>query len=846
LKPGADLIEKASLEADGNADGPLVIDEPVTALGINEGHHSITADYSDSDNTRTLVSGGPQVTAEEYGNAPSANDIGGELLAEHPAGAAPNAPQKEYGYRGGLSPITAQSGGVVTLYPSANQSPDPGQVGTLAVTDISNAGHGSTLTGVSAFDIQTQPAKNNTQQRSARWSSFQTGPAGVVSLKLKFDWTTSGNVNASVEVGGSAYARIDSGISYSLDGGSSWTNALSRFRQVSQSGEGIQGDGISEGGSVEVILSPSQNISLVQVRDFMKANAAANAPGQVSGAIAESGAGITTSVSNIRLEVDTAPVISNVAAGGITASSATITWNTNENSDSQVEYGTTTAYGQSTTLDPAIVTAHSQGLSGLASGTLYHYRVKSRDAAGNLAVSGDFSFTTAPDTTPPTVASFSPAAGAANVNANANVTVTFSEAMNAATVNGSTVELRDPSNALVSATVSYNAASLTATLDPTAPLTAGATYTTRVRGGGTDPRVKDVAGNALAADVTWAFTTAQNGSGEIKWLVTDHLGSTRMVIDETGSLAGIKRHDFAPFGEELYADMGIRIASLGYSADSTRQKFTGKERDDETGLDYFEARYFSSIQGRFTSTDPITVTPARVLDPQQLNLYAYVRNNPLSLIDPTGMIIDTSRLSKEELEKYKQIVELANAKDKDGNYVNPKLHEIYDKLNTNNRTFFVENRSFGDRSGTVGEFHITKFEGNDFSEAVIQLDFKKVEEIGTTTNADLVPGFKKYEGLLGDDKVSKALRLAELFGHEGAHGAYALGNVAETVKLERMLNDRDAAMKAMPKGARYPYPPDVMQKIDAAEKAMIPSERFAQQTAQIINGELRAGKQKKK
>jgi RHS repeat-associated protein len=573
------------------------------------------------------------------------------LLAEHPAGAGPNAPQKEYGYSGGRSIITAQGGGVVTLNPSANQSPDPGQVGTLAVTDISNSGHGSTLTVVNAFDIQSQPPKNNTQQRSAIWSSFQTGPAGVVSLKLKFDWTASGNVNASVEVGGSASARIDFGISYSLDGGSSWTNALSRFRQVSQSGEGSQGDGISEGGSVEVILSPSQNISLVQVRDFMKANATANAPNKVSGAIAESGAGITTSVSNIRLEVDTAPVISNVAAGGITASNATITWNTNENSDSQVEYGTTTAYGQSTTLDPAILTAHSEGLSGLAAGTLYHYRVKSRDATGNLAVSGDFSFTTAPDTTPPTVASFSPAAGATNVNANANVIVTFSEAMTAATVNGATVELRDPSNALVSATVSYNAASLTTTLDPITSLSAGVTYTARVKGDGTDPRVKDVAGNALAADVTWTFTTAQNGSGGIKWLVTDHLGSTRMVIDETGSLGGIQRHDFAPFGEELSAGMGIRSAALGYGDDSTRQKFTGKERDDETGLDFYEARYYESLQGRFTSTDPIILSPERVIDPQQINLYHYARNNPLRFTDPTGEKIEEN-IPEEYKERY--------------------------------------------------------------------------------------------------------------------------------------------------------------------------------------------------
>ena len=73
-----------------------------------------------------------------------------------------------------------------------------------------------------------------------------------------------------------------------------------------------------------------------------------------------------------------------------------------------------------------------------------------------------------------------------------------------------------------------------------------------------------------------------------------------MVIDETGSLEGIKRHDFAPFGEELFAGVGIRSASNGYSGDSVRQKFGSYERDNETGLDYFGARYFASVQGRFT------------------------------------------------------------------------------------------------------------------------------------------------------------------------------------------------------------------------------------------------------
>src|SRR3989441_8215142 len=103
-----------------------------------------------------------------------------------------------------------------------------------------------------------------------------------------------------------------------------------------------------------------------------------------------------------------------MSASGITSTSATISWTTDEASDSQVEYGTTTAYGQVSALASALVTSHSVGLSGLSASTVYHYRVKSRDAVGNLATSADVTFTTAalPDTTPPTVSITAPAAGA--------------------------------------------------------------------------------------------------------------------------------------------------------------------------------------------------------------------------------------------------------------------------------------------------------------------------------------------------------------------------------------------------------------------------------------------------
>jgi RHS repeat-associated protein len=76
---------------------------------------------------------------------------------------------------------------------------------------------------------------------------------------------------------------------------------------------------------------------------------------------------------------------------------------------------------------------------------------------------------------------------------------------------------------------------------------------------------------------------------------------------------------------------------MGYGPSTIRQKFTGKERDAESGLDYFGARYMSSAQGRWTSPDLVNVTNDRLLGPSStLNKYVYGGNNPLKFTDPDG------------------------------------------------------------------------------------------------------------------------------------------------------------------------------------------------------------------
>jgi RHS repeat-associated protein len=126
--------------------------------------------------------------------------------------------------------------------------------------------------------------------------------------------------------------------------------------------------------------------------------------------------------------------------------------------------------------------------------------------------------------------------------------------------------------------------------------------------------------------------TAVNPNGT-RYTTPDNLGSPRVVTNSTAGL--VSRHDYMPFGGELSAGVGGRTTAMGFpgSSDGLRQKFTAKERDVETGLDYFIERYYSSIQGRFNSPDP---EGPNLTNPQTLNRYRYGLNNPLRYVDKDG------------------------------------------------------------------------------------------------------------------------------------------------------------------------------------------------------------------
>ena len=147
--------------------------------------------------------------------------------------------------------------------------------------------------------------------------------------------------------------------------------------------------------------------------------------------------------------------------------------------------------------------------------------------------------------------------------------------------------------------------------------------------------VEEYSGSTLQTAYVYAgsrLLTTETATGT-SYLTSDHLGSPRINTDATGNVTA--RHDYMPFGEEIFS-LGGRTTGLGDNSDNGRKKFTGYERDNETDLDYAKARMFGNPIGRFTSPDPL-LSSGRIENPQTWNRYIYVLNNPLALTDPTGL-----------------------------------------------------------------------------------------------------------------------------------------------------------------------------------------------------------------
>jgi Domain of unknown function (DUF4082)/Bacterial Ig-like domain/Bacterial Ig domain len=239
--------------------------------------------------------------------------------------------------------------------------------------------------------------------------------------------------------------------------------------------------------------------------------------------------------------------------------------------------------------------------------------------SSNYWVDVVFSTNIGPDTTPPTVTSATPTNSATSVSTATNLQVTFSEAMDAATINTNSFQLRDSANTLVAATISYDSANLTAKLTPSSPLASSTSYTARVLGGTVDPRAKDQAGNALAQNYIWSFTTSNISTTSI-WdnsatpaILTDpdteavDLG-VKFRSDVNGKIAGIKFYkgpqNTGTHVGTLWTSSGQQLAQVTFTSETASgwQQVTFPTPVAITANTVYVASYHTNV-GKYSVTE---------------------------------------------------------------------------------------------------------------------------------------------------------------------------------------------------------------------------------------------------
>jgi LmbE family N-acetylglucosaminyl deacetylase len=209
-----------------------------------------------------------------------------------------------------------------------------------------------------------------------------------------------------------------------------------------------------------------------------------------------------------------------------------------------------------------------------------------KDTSGNaLASDHTWSFTTAdPDTTPPTVLTVTPANDATNVNNATSVSATFSEAISASSVTGTSFVLRDGNGSAVNASVSGSGQ--TATLQPSSALQPSTTYTARLASGATG--IKDTSGNALASDYNWSFTTAAGPTCPCSIWTPTATPQTLSIIDDNSYELGVRFQSEQPgyiTGVRFYKGIGNTGIHVGHvwSNDGTQLAAATFTNETDTG-----------------------------------------------------------------------------------------------------------------------------------------------------------------------------------------------------------------------------------------------------------------------
>ncbi|MBI3477118.1 MAG: RHS repeat-associated core domain-containing protein [Acidobacteria bacterium] len=173
----------------------------------------------------------------------------------------------------------------------------------------------------------------------------------------------------------------------------------------------------------------------------------------------------------------------------------------------------------------------------------------------------------------------------------------------------------------------------------------------------------------------------RDSSNNVFYYLADQLGTSRAIV-QGGQTVFCYDADFEPFGgEHAYTN----TCAQNY-------KFTGKERDSESGLDYLGARYYGSGMARFNSADPKSITKQRVRDPQQWNMYSYTRNNPLAFVDPDGREVRTPLQGQQ----YDQLVKMI-AKE----YMKESFRKDFNKLSDSKTVHEIGNKDLRSKDSQV-------------------------------------------------------------------------------------------------------------------------------------------------
>ncbi len=230
--------------------------------------------------------------------------------------------------------------------------------------------------------------------------------------------------------------------------------------------------------------------------------------------------------------------------------------------------------------------------SPLAAGTQYIVTIAgAKDLAGNtMTAPATSSFTTAvPDTTPPTVITESPSPGAANVLTTTTVTVTLSEPIQPSTLS---FTLRDAKDTSVPGTITYDPTSNTATLTPVSPLAAGITYHVIVSS------AADLAGNVMAAEVAWSFSTQSPGTGPFTIWGTTAIPANPSANDPNAVELGVKfQSDVGGLitGIRFYKGTGNTGTHTGELWSSTGQLLASATFGNETATGWQQVTFASPV-----------------------------------------------------------------------------------------------------------------------------------------------------------------------------------------------------------------------------------------------------------